>query len=194
MQISTRTRDYIVDALALRPYIGAALARPFADAAILKVLHGADSDVHWLQKDFGLFLVSMFDTGQAAQLLHLPRGLGALLLEICGVKVRGRCRLHGARVPADAWCLCTIHSAQMHGASVPITARRCMVLVYQSQRVCDLRTSAHYPRPASFEMQPVANPSSGICGAPAVVWTSSCSDLCTLCGARPRSFHFREPT
>jgi exosome complex exonuclease RRP6 len=87
MQISTRSRDYIVDVLSLRPCIGAALARPFADASILKVLHGANSDVLWLQKDFGLFLVNMMDTGQAAWILDLPRGLASLLQHFCQVSV-----------------------------------------------------------------------------------------------------------
>ena len=38
----------------------------FADPGALKVLHGSDSDVVWLQRDFGLFLVNMFDTGQVS--------------------------------------------------------------------------------------------------------------------------------
>jgi len=28
-------------------------------------MHGADHDVLWLQRDFGLYLVNLFDTGQA---------------------------------------------------------------------------------------------------------------------------------
>lgn len=68
--------------------MGAALARPFADASIIKVLHGANSDVMWLQKDFGLFLVNMMDTGQAAMILDLPRGLAGLLQHFCQVSVR----------------------------------------------------------------------------------------------------------
>jgi hypothetical protein len=35
-----------------------------------KVLHGADQDIAWLQKDFGVYLVNMFDTGQAARTLR----------------------------------------------------------------------------------------------------------------------------
>ena len=88
MQISSRSHDYVVDTLALRSYLGAALAAPFADPLILKILHGADRDVEWLQKDFGLFVVNMFDTGQAAHLLGLPRGLGKLLQHFCQVSVR----------------------------------------------------------------------------------------------------------
>lgn len=87
MQVSTRSHDYIVDTLTLRSNLGSALARPFADHTILKVLHGANSDVLWLQKDFGLFLVNMMDTGHAASVLGLPRGLAGLLQHFCQVSV-----------------------------------------------------------------------------------------------------------
>jgi hypothetical protein len=36
----------------------------FSDPAVVKVLHGADSDIVWLQRDFGLYIVNLFDTGQ----------------------------------------------------------------------------------------------------------------------------------
>eukprot|EP00892_Ulva_mutabilis_P001711 jgi/Ulvmu1/11540/UM078_0030.1 len=85
MQVSTRARDYVVDTLALRSHIGAALAAPFADVQVLKVLHGADRDIEWLQKDFGLFVVNMLDTGQAAAVVGLPRGLAKLLHHFCQV-------------------------------------------------------------------------------------------------------------
>ena len=41
------------------------------------------------QRDFGLYLVNLFDTGQAARVLSLPSaGLAFLLDHYCGVKVR----------------------------------------------------------------------------------------------------------
>jgi exosome complex exonuclease RRP6 len=49
-------------------------------------MHGADSDVVWLQKDLGLYLVNLFDTGQASRVLQLPRfSLAYLLKDLCGV-------------------------------------------------------------------------------------------------------------
>ena len=58
----------------------------FDDPKIVKVLHGADRDVEWLQRDFGIYVVNMFDTGQAARVLRLPaKGLAYLLQHHCGV-------------------------------------------------------------------------------------------------------------
>uniref|UniRef100_A0A8C9G7W8 Exosome complex component 10 n=1 Tax=Pavo cristatus TaxID=9049 RepID=A0A8C9G7W8_PAVCR len=85
MQISTRTEDFIIDTLELRSDMGI-LNETFTDPAIVKVLHGADSDVEWLQKDFGLYLVNMFDTHQAARLLNLGKhSLDHLLKLYCSV-------------------------------------------------------------------------------------------------------------
>ena len=54
----------------------------------MKVLHGADSDVLWLQRDLGLFVINMFDTGQAARVLEYPSfGLAYLLQHFCAFKV-----------------------------------------------------------------------------------------------------------
>ncbi|NXQ89329.1 EXOSX protein, partial [Nyctibius grandis] len=85
MQISTRTEDFIIDTLELRSDMNI-LNETFTDPAIVKVLHGADSDVEWLQKDFGLYLVNMFDTHQASRLLNLGRhSLEHLLKLYCDV-------------------------------------------------------------------------------------------------------------
>ena len=55
---------------------------------VVKVLHGADSDIVWLQRDFGIYIANMFDTGQAARVLGYPSaGLAYLLSRFCKVKV-----------------------------------------------------------------------------------------------------------
>nr|XP_056721374.1 exosome component 10 [Euleptes europaea] len=98
IQISTRTEDFIIDALELRSdlYI---LNETFTDPAIVKVLHGADSDVEWLQRDFGLYLVNMFDTHQAARLLNLGRhSLDHLLKFYCDVNANKQYQLADWRI------------------------------------------------------------------------------------------------
>ncbi|KAL0315897.1 UNVERIFIED_CONTAM: protein RRP6-like 2, partial [Sesamum radiatum] len=65
MQISTRTEDFIIDTLRLRVQIGPHLREVFKDPTKRKVLHGADRDIVWLQRDFGIYVCNMFDTGQA---------------------------------------------------------------------------------------------------------------------------------
>eukprot|EP01064_Diplonema_japonicum_P020462 TRINITY_DN2991_c1_g4_i1.p1 TRINITY_DN2991_c1_g4~~TRINITY_DN2991_c1_g4_i1.p1 ORF type:complete len:843 (+),score=235.17 TRINITY_DN2991_c1_g4_i1:78-2531(+) len=78
MQISTREQDFIIDALELRSHMWK-LQTSFANENIMKVLHGASSDIEWLQRDFGIYIVNMFDTGAAAQQLAIPHGLGKTL-------------------------------------------------------------------------------------------------------------------
>ena len=58
---------------------------------VVKVFHGSDRDILWLQRDFGNYVANMFDTGQAARVLSLQgHGLAFLLQSICGVEVRAR--------------------------------------------------------------------------------------------------------
>lgn len=79
IQISSRTRDFVVDALVLREHIHE-LNHVFTNPDIVKVFHGADSDVCWLQRDFGVYIVNMFDTYQASHALSLPHhGLGLII-------------------------------------------------------------------------------------------------------------------
>eukprot|EP00850_Spirogloea_muscicola_P013094 SM000087S23376 [mRNA] locus=s87:380220:386117:- [translate_table: standard] len=105
MQLSTRTEDFVVDVLALRSHIGEALGPIFADPAVLKVLHGADRDVLWLQRDFGIYILNLFDTGQASRVLQRDgHGLASLLSEYCGVQADKRYQLADWRLrplPAD---------------------------------------------------------------------------------------------
>lgn len=81
IQISTRHEDFVIDALALRASIPQALGPVLQDASILKVMHGAEHDVQWLERDFGLHVVNLFDTGQAARLLCYPSISLAFLLQ-----------------------------------------------------------------------------------------------------------------
>jgi exosome complex exonuclease RRP6 len=62
MQISTRKEDYVIDTMKLRSEMQI-LRDVFDNPQIVKVIHGADYDVEWLQKDFGLYVINMFDTG-----------------------------------------------------------------------------------------------------------------------------------
>lgn len=85
MQISTFSNDYLVDTIALHDDME--LLRPaFANPQICKVFHGADSDNMWLQRDFHLYIVNLFDTARACDVLGKPqRSLAYLLHEYCGV-------------------------------------------------------------------------------------------------------------
>ncbi|XP_055807561.1 protein RRP6-like 2 [Solanum dulcamara] len=86
MQISTRTEDFVVDTLKLRVHIGPYLRDVFKDHKKKKVMHGADRDIVWLQRDFGIYVCNMFDTGQASRVLKMERNsLEHLLQHFCGV-------------------------------------------------------------------------------------------------------------
>ncbi|XP_064459624.1 exosome complex component 10-like isoform X2 [Ornithodoros turicata] len=86
VQISTRQTDYIVDTLALRHELHV-LNEIFTHPKIIKVFHGADMDVQWLQRDFGIYLVGLFDTGQAARVLNFSHfSLAFLLRHYCGIE------------------------------------------------------------------------------------------------------------
>ncbi|GAA95376.1 uncharacterized protein L969DRAFT_92370 [Mixia osmundae IAM 14324] len=81
MQISTRSHDWIVDTLVseVRDRLES-LNEVFADPAKVKVMHGAQSDVIWLQRDFGLYIVNLFDTYHATVVLSYgQRSLASLL-------------------------------------------------------------------------------------------------------------------
>nr|KYP70097.1 Exosome component 10 [Cajanus cajan] len=86
MQISTRNEDFIIDTLKVRNHVGPYLREVFKDPTKKKVLHGADRDIVWLQRDFGIYVCNMFDTGQASRVLKMERySLQYLLQHFCGV-------------------------------------------------------------------------------------------------------------
>ncbi|KIK48040.1 hypothetical protein CY34DRAFT_21042 [Suillus luteus UH-Slu-Lm8-n1] len=86
MQISTREDDFIIDLLvpSVRDSISNALGEIFADPEIVKVFHGAESDIVWLQQDFNIFVVGLFDTYHASRALDFQKhGLANLLEAFC---------------------------------------------------------------------------------------------------------------
>lgn len=86
LQLSTRTKDYIIDTLALREDLHV-LNEVFTDPKVVKVLHGADSDIEWLQRDLSIYIVNMFDTHQAAKRLNFARlSLAFLLKHFCQIE------------------------------------------------------------------------------------------------------------
>ncbi|XP_065076198.1 exosome complex component 10 homolog isoform X2 [Ochlerotatus camptorhynchus] len=86
MQISTRSKDYIIDTLALREELYV-LNEVFTNPKVVKVLHGSISDIEWLQRDLSLYIVNMFDTGEAAKVLEFSRiGLQFLLKHYCNIE------------------------------------------------------------------------------------------------------------
>ncbi|XP_034701394.1 protein RRP6-like 3 isoform X3 [Vitis riparia] len=63
IQISTQNEDYLVDTIALHDALDV-LQPVFANPSICKVFHGADNDVLWLQRDFHIYVVNLFDTAK----------------------------------------------------------------------------------------------------------------------------------
>ncbi|KAK6104960.1 3'-5' exonuclease family protein [Brugia pahangi] len=82
MQISTRQMDYIIDPFPLWNDMHI-LNEPFTDPNILKVFHGADSDIVWLQRDFGIYVVNMFDTYKAMRVLNFLKFSYQHLVQTC---------------------------------------------------------------------------------------------------------------
>ncbi|KAH7351796.1 hypothetical protein KP509_19G014700 [Ceratopteris richardii] len=85
LQVSTRKQDFLIDTIALHDEMGV-LRNVFANPFIRKVFHGADSDTLWLQRDFHIYVVNLFDTAKACEVLgKRPRSLAFLLEHYCGV-------------------------------------------------------------------------------------------------------------
>ncbi|GAA5904282.1 exosome nuclease subunit RRP6 [Sporobolomyces salmoneus] len=83
IQLSTRKKDYVIDAI--NPEVRDSLEvlnEFFTDPTWIKVLHGANSDIVWLQRDFGLYIVGLFDTYHATHVLGYNQHSLASLLEM----------------------------------------------------------------------------------------------------------------
>ncbi|KAF7994141.1 hypothetical protein HCN44_011410 [Aphidius gifuensis] len=100
MQISTRNTDYLIDTLSLRSDLHV-LNKIFTNPKVLKVLHGADNDILWLQRDLSLYIVNMFDTHQAAIALDIPpgkRSFSSLLSTYCNIQTDKQYQLADWRI------------------------------------------------------------------------------------------------
>uniref|UniRef100_S4RQZ3 Exosome component 10 n=1 Tax=Petromyzon marinus TaxID=7757 RepID=S4RQZ3_PETMA len=98
MQISTREEDFIIDTLMLRNDLHI-LNEAFTNPKIVKVFHGADSDIEWLQRDLGLYVVGLFDTHPAARSLGLARNsLAHLLMHYCSLSTDKQYQLADWRI------------------------------------------------------------------------------------------------
>lgn len=98
MQISTRSHDYLIDTLELRSLLPI-LNSSFTNPKIFKVMHGSDSDIVWLQRDFSLYIINLFDTGQASRALNLPSfSLAYLLKFYCSVDTNKKYQLADWRI------------------------------------------------------------------------------------------------
>ena len=82
MQISTRWGDWIVDTLVdeVREH-AECLNAAFTHPDKVLVLHGADHDVLWLQRDLGLYVTNLFDTYHATNVLPFSTHSLAYLLQ-----------------------------------------------------------------------------------------------------------------
>lgn len=98
MQISTVHTDYLIDTLTLRSELHQ-LNEIFTKPSVLKIFHGADMDILWLQRDLSLYIVNMFDTHQAAVQLNLPyRSLNKLLKKYCDIDLNKHFQLADWRI------------------------------------------------------------------------------------------------
>lgn len=85
IQISTREKDYVIDALTLWRELEA-LNEIFTNPKVLKVFHGSACDIEWLQRDFGVYVVGLFDTYLAMKQLNFVQfSLQHLLAHFCSI-------------------------------------------------------------------------------------------------------------
>jgi ribonuclease D len=93
IQISTPSRDYVLDPLALKDLrpLGMVLAEP----KIEKIFHAASNDVLGLKRDFQFKVANLFDTAIACKLLGYKQlGLARILEQHFGVVLNKKWQRH----------------------------------------------------------------------------------------------------
>lgn len=76
LQLSDGLQDYILDPF--RCSVGGFMRRLMRRGDCMKVLHGADSDLVWLQLDYSAFACNVFDTARAHRVVSKEPGLPSL--------------------------------------------------------------------------------------------------------------------
>eukprot|EP01130_Rhizamoeba_saxonica_P013390 TRINITY_DN5717_c0_g1_i2.p1 TRINITY_DN5717_c0_g1~~TRINITY_DN5717_c0_g1_i2.p1 ORF type:complete len:761 (-),score=147.64 TRINITY_DN5717_c0_g1_i2:73-2355(-) len=84
--ISTPIHDYIIDAISLGEVVQC-LNTSFTNPNILKVFHNSEKKIMWLQRDFGIYIVNMFDIGLAFSQINHSTNIDYLLKRFCSVNV-----------------------------------------------------------------------------------------------------------
>ncbi len=101
VQNSSRDKDYLIDPFPIWAEM-TRLNELFANPKIVKIIHGADSDILWLQRDFSVYIVNLFDTHVAAKMLsEFPSGYRSyayLLDKICRVTADKKFQLADWRI------------------------------------------------------------------------------------------------
>ena len=71
-------------------------------------------DIGWLQRDFGIYVVNMFDTGQAARVLNYGKySLAFLLKKFCDVTANKQYQLADWRIRLLVVLLCNLCFLQL---------------------------------------------------------------------------------
>ncbi|KAG8815666.1 exosome nuclease subunit [Serendipita sp. 399] len=125
MQISNRSQDWIVDCLI--PEIRSNLE------LLNEVFHGAGHDIVWLQGNFNLYIVNLFDTYHASRVLEFPKfSLAYLLSKYCDFTADKRYQL------AD-WRIRPLPEEMMHYAR---SDTHFLLFIYDNLREALLQTTA----------------------------------------------------
>ncbi|ODO11792.1 hypothetical protein I350_00576 [Cryptococcus amylolentus CBS 6273] len=143
IQISTRDEDFVVDTLSLRKQIrDDKFGDVMTDPSIIKVFHGSDSDVIWLQRDFDIYLVNLFDTYHASFTLNMPqRSLAGLLQLYCNFEADKRYQR------AD-WRIRPLPEDMLHYAR---SDTHYLLFVYDNLRNALIEKSSRPPSPVAGE-------------------------------------------
>jgi ribonuclease D len=135
IQIATGSQVYLVDTLKIRRLVPR-LKVIFSNSRITKIFHGCHNDTQWLQRDFGIVSVNVFDTQIAAQCLKFKKlGINELWDKFCGHVMTVQ---HKKKMQASRWDLRPLTSDQLNYA-----AQDAFYLTYIMAKLLDEMTPEH---------------------------------------------------